>query len=349
MIIGVLLKKDKIRDWHHIFMLIAQSRGHIVFCFKANDVDFDNKKILGSTLSNGKIIEKIFDFPDVVRNVPTRRNPHDRKIVGELVKIIPFTCGGIKSKSEVNLELLGIPELKKYALPVARFQSFEDIKSQLLQHQKIILKPRKGNHGKGIYSIKMNNDDFGVVHSKSLKIFNNEELMNFTDDILKDDNKIYDIYPFFDSCTNTGLTTAFRLTLMRGENGRWNRMELLPNVNIIPNQNIVNAFEGSLLSKHYDIFLDQFYPNMKNKINEDINFLVKNFYKFQKLYKRPFDEVGLDLGIDQQANVVIFEINVAPGTGLYLYESCKNSVDFCEYLYKNNSYKTLEISPLTHH
>ncbi|MBO3659447.1 YheC/YheD family protein [Acinetobacter haemolyticus] len=332
-IFAVLKPTKNLTDVEEIFILVAQSRGHQAFVFTAKDVLFETKEIIGKTIDHGRVVEKKFNFPDVIQNRLAVK-PEDKDIYLKLAEMIPFTSNRIGTKKQVDSKLKKIEGIQDFILNVEDCNKFDDILNNLKLYNKIILKPLVSNQGKGIFSVELKNGNYFVKKLDESFELNLKEFNDFFDKELK--NKTYSISKYFDSCTNNGLTTVFRLQICRGAGGKWKLIKFFPYVNINKMIDITNGMQGALITTREKMFLEQYYTESYEEVNKKIKILLQKFpLAFQKQYSCRLDSLGLDLGIDQSGNVVIFEVNAGPGIGFMAYPVAKAQVDYYEWLKEN--------------
>ena len=334
-IFAVLKPNLVVTDVEEIFITVAQNYGHIAYLFTAKNVDFTAKKIYGLTLKNGEIVHEWFEFPDIIQNRLAVK-AEDKETYLKLAEIIPFTSNRVGTKKEVDIKLRKIAELQEFMLDVQACRQVEHIHKALAENNKIILKPLSGNQAKGIYTLEKFDDDVVVrILSSSEKIHKHELEKFFKENI---ENKGYAISPFFNSCTENNHNTVFRMQINRGENGKWKMIKFFPYININASVDITNGMQGALITLRESMFLKQYYPTAHKLIETKIKKLFQVFPQaFQKQYAWRLDSLGLDLGIDQQGNVVIFEVNAGPGIGFMAYPVAKAQVKYYEWLKEHAS------------
>lgn len=329
-IFAVLKPNLVMTDVEEIFITVAQNRGHEAYVFVAKNVDFERRKIFGRTIENGRIVEKEFDFPDVVQNRLAVK-AEDKETYLKLAEMIPFSTNRVGTKKQVEQRLKRVPELEKFLIEVEDCKDLETIEKYLDKYPKIILKPLASNQGKGIYSIEQNSGKYILKKFDEEQNIDQQQLKEFFNDHIK--NRNYSISPFFRSEAVNKQTTVFRMHLTRGAGGRWQMIKFFPYVNINPNVDITNGMQGALITTREKLFLEQNYPTCHNDIQQSIRELFKIFpTAFQKLYAWRLDALGLDLGIDQEGNIGIFEVNAGPGIGFMAYPVAKAQVEYYEWL-----------------
>lgn len=329
-IFAILKPNNVMTDVEEIFITVAQNRGHQAYLFTAQNVNFQTRKINGKTLNMGVVVEQDFDFPHVIQN-RLAVNLEDKDIYIKLAEMIPFTSNRVGTKKEVDKKLHSIPELKDYLIEVEECKNLDVIQKYINKYKKVILKPVASNQGKGIYSLEQQKNGYVVKQLADTTKLNCEELEDFFINHIK--NKGYSVSPFFKSETVNGQTTVFRMHLTRGASGQWKMIKFFPYVNINPTVDITNGMQGALITTREKLFLQQNYPEAYELIQQRIRHLFKVFpLAFQKCYGWRLDGLGLDLGIDQKGNIVIFEVNAGAGVGFMAYPVAKAQVEYYEWL-----------------
>nr|WP_174505249.1 YheC/YheD family protein [Acinetobacter sp. Marseille-Q1620] len=333
MIFGILKPNLVITDVEKIFITVSHEKNHDAFVFTAKDIDFDERKIKGLTLKNNKVVEEIFDFPDIVQNRLAIKGA-DVDAYLKLAEMIPFTSNRIGDKEAVFKKMSTIEPLKKYLIEVIDLKNSEILFESIKKYEKIICKPKASNQGKGIVTINKLKENLFLIKKLDEQFFyNRKELESFYSQELK---KEYTISPFLKSETCMHQSTVFRMHITRGENGKWKMIKFFPYVNLNKDIDITNGMLGALITTREKLFLKQYYPKSYKKIEKELVLLFKNFTNsFQKEYMWRLDSIGLDLGITQEGDIYIYEVNVGPGVGFMAYPVACAQVEYYEWLAMN--------------
>ena len=332
-IFAILKPNLSIGDVEEVFITTAISSGHQAYVFIASNVNFETRRIVGKTIEKGNIVEREFEFPDVIQNRLAVKSD-DKDIYMKLSEEIPFTSNRIGTKKQVDTKLSKIEGLEKYVLNVESCDSLSILLNFLKEFKKIILKPSSGNQGKGIFTVENSDGGFIVKNLNIKQQIESSQISDFFDKNIK--NKSYTISKFFKSETNNGLSTVFRMHITRGELGRWKLIKFFPYININNNLDITNGMQGALITTREKMFLEEFYPESYKKIMVEVNDIFKKFtHAFQRQYAWRLDALGLDLGINQNGEIVIFEVNAGPGVGFMAYPVAKAQVKYYEWLKLN--------------
>jgi hypothetical protein len=329
--IGILKRKAVLTDVEKIFITVASFFGHSAYVFTIDNVDFEKRIITGKTLFRDTIIEKEFPFPNVIQNRLAMDYQHT-KAYEQLADEIPFTTNRVGTKKIVFDKLSTSSRLKPYLIEVIDAKSNQAILNYLKQHQYIILKPLAGNQGKGIHTVKRIADNQYLVCHMGEKLSLSEEALTdyFKNNITQ---QRYTMSPFIVSETVHHLPCVFRIHLTRGAHGEWQMIKFFPYVTISPNSDITNGMQGALITTRESLFLEQNYPDKADVIERRVKHLASIFpSEFEKSYPYNFDALGLDIGINQDGNLYIYEVNAGPGVGFMAYPVAVAQVKYAEYL-----------------
>lgn len=329
MIFGILKPNLVITDVEKIFISVAHERQHEAYVFVAKNIDFENKKIVAKTLEGNHIVEKTFDFPDVVQNRLAVKE-QDMQAYLKLAELVPFSSNRIGDKNAVYKIMTTIDSLRKYLIEVLPLNRLDVLLESLDKNKKIICKPASSNQGKGIITVEKKDSRFVVKQMEAQYNFDMNGLINFYNQNL---TRGYTISPFLKSETCLGQTTVFRMHLTRGAGGKWQQIKFFPYVNLNKDVDITNGMLGALITTREQLFLEQYYPTSFEKINQELKILFTEFTQnFQKKFAWRLDSIGLDLGITQEGDIYIYEVNVGPGVGFMAYPVACAQVEYYEWL-----------------
>ena len=102
----------------YAYAAVAKAEGAKFFYFSPGEVNFVNRSIRGQVYENGKWIERIMPFPDVIYNAGSpEKLAKSKEIIQKLKKEIPFTTHSIGNKWNVNERLKEAKEFSNYLIP----------------------------------------------------------------------------------------------------------------------------------------------------------------------------------------------------------------------------------------
>lgn len=278
------------------------------FYFQPEDVDFNRKVINGRFYINEKWEYQETSFPDVIDNAPSIAKYRD--FYTEMLKHVPMICYRIGNKQKVQNILEKDGQYQDILIATNEVEDFSNFEKFLAQYSKVILKPIGGNMGRDIFKVSQNESTYLVEtdHEKLTfvnktefeKWFKKKEFSNFVQQ------------EYVHSLTKNGLPFDVRVHVRRGLNRKWNTVKIYPRIGI--HQNVTsNISQGGSISKLFS-FLKSNFENYK-EIQDKLNRFAREFPPyFQKFYSYELDALGVDIGLDLQGNIKLFEVNTYPGS-----------------------------------
>ncbi|QER38923.1 hypothetical protein F2A31_04095 [Acinetobacter suaedae] len=334
MLIGILKPNNKLTDVETIFIMVAQNRGHKAFVFSARDVNFSERKIFGKTIEKGRVVDDHFSFPDIIQN-RLSVSEYDIPTYVRLAREIYFTTHHIETKLDIYKRMKDHELMREYVLDSKYCRDFSDLIFYINKYDYVIVKPLSSKQAIGIFTIKKNGDLFIFKELGVNLSLNEKDLEKVFHE--KTFNQYFLVSPFFFSQTNNGLASVFRLHMVLGGDGKWERIKFFPYVNLDNNQDIANGLQGALISTREELFLQQFYPGKDKDILLKVDKIFHHISSFMTdLYDWPIDAIGVDIGVNQNGEIKIFEINAGPGVGFMAYPVAEKQILYYEWVCENN-------------
>lgn len=299
------------------------------FYFRPEDVDLINRKISGLFLINNKWERKLTEFPDIIDNAPSRIK--DRKIYQDIKKISPMITYRIGDKEKVFHLLKKDGGFDKYLIDSDIMNDLETYQKYVNKFGIIVIKPKGGNMGKDIYKSYQIGSKYIFETDKNQIEFENElGVESFLNGFFGK----YQIQQYIDSNTIEGHPYDIRLHVQRGEGGGWKIVKIYPRIGL--SQKVTsNISQGGGIS-NLNSFLKSQFGDKAEEIREELKKLAIKLPKdFQKNYSYTLDALGIDIGIDSNHNLKIFEINTYPGSNFLDIESAIVRVDYYRHLLKS--------------
>lgn len=318
--------------------IIAELEGCQFFHFTPDDVDFTKKEIRGKVFQNRKWIDGTFPFPDIVINDTAKKLAH---FYDKLEREVIFTTQKQGSKLEVYEKIKKAGEYTDYFIPTEKYTAPEQVLNYLNEYSRIVLKPNSSNMGKGIISVEKNDDQFKVIENKQETFYSHDDFITF---IGKAINRCYLIQPFIESRTKDGQPFDIRAHVQKNGSGEWVVTKLYPRIGTADTI-VSNVAAGGSIGKIPGFLKREFGSEKGKKLKKELEQFSLNFIRhFQSLYKNSFDEIGIDLTIDANGEIQIFEVNRNPGVkGLMEMDNALNLIPYAKYLVENITPKTLSI------
>lgn len=324
----------------YAFAAVAKAEGAEFFYFSPKTVDFSNKSIKGQVFENGSWVNRTMPFPDVIYNAgDPNKLAKSEKVIQKLKKIIPFTTNSIGNKWSVYERLKKGKDFSHYLIPSEKISGNTVKFFQFLSsYEKIVFKPYNGRKGKGIYFISMKNKKFLVTKDSYSSYYSHSQLKELIEEKLSEET--YIMQPYITSVTKSGQVYDFRLHVQKNGDGEWVITAIYPR--IAPKGSIIPNINNGGFTNYLEPFLKQEFNeealNMKGKLEHFSLSLARHLDELQKrLYEEVIDEIGIDIGLDENKKIWIYEVNWLPGCPPTFYlemDVVINSIRYAMYLAK---------------
>ncbi|MER2090712.1 MAG: YheC/YheD family protein, partial [Sporosarcina sp.] len=282
------------------------------FYFTPAKVDIVNQTIIGKYYENGVWIDKKYPFPDVIYNASYPLTEKGERAVDYLSKRIPFTCHSVGDKWGVYKRIKRGKDFRQYLIPTLVLTDVEKLLEIIDLYSKVVMKPLSGHQGSGILFIeKEDNETFKVNNAGQISIYKKQELLDLA--LLKIQEQEYLVQKFISCQIKSGHVYDFRLHVQKNGEGKWVITSIYPRIGAL-GSNTSNLGSGG-----YTAFLDDFlrkefkddWFNVKRTLE---HFSLSFSNHFDTLYDGvSFDELGIDIGIDENQRIWLFEVNWRPG------------------------------------
>ncbi|KAB7705989.1 YheC/YheD family protein [Bacillus aerolatus] len=322
----------------YAYAAVAKAEGVHFFYFTPGKVNVKKQRILGKVYENGNWHDKEFPYPDVIFNASPPMSDKAERIVDELSSKIPFTSHSIGNKLSVHNRIVSGKEFEPYVIPTYNLTSDHDCLAMIQKHSKIIIKPVSGHQGDGIAFIEENGKNQYKINDQGKEsIVNKQGLLDFLSSKMQEHS--YLVQPFISCKIKSGHVYDFRLHVQKNGEGKWVITSIYPRIG--PLGTITSNMGSGGYSAFTDKFLQAEFDDSWYDIQRQLEWFALNFPShFESLYKNDsFDELGIDVGIDQKRKLWIFEVNWRPGPpnifNLEL-DVARNTIHYAAYLAKNN-------------
>ena len=298
----------------YAFAAVAKAEGVKLLYFSPGAVDFQKHRIKGYIYNNGSWIKKVSKFPDVIYNVTGFSYIKQDDIADKLREEIPFTSNSIGSKMTVFNNLVKYGEFIDNLIPTENVLYAEQFFKFIDKHQKVVFKPSFGCQGDDVYYIQKIGNIYEILLNECKNSMNINEATQFVDNKIKTQDFI--IQPYINSRTKLGYPYDIRLHAQKGFNGEWVTVKIYPRVSLT-NNIVCNIHKGGYTADPDIFFKREFgdcYDDLMGKIKNFTLNLAMHLDRIQmELYQEELDELGIDIGLDDNMEIRIYEINWRPG------------------------------------
>lgn len=295
----------------------AKEEGAELLYFSPKCVNFQTKTINGYIYDNKledwvKVTRR---FPDVIYNIGSpQKLSRSQAIVDHLKSEIPFTSYSVGNKISVYRRLEKAGVFNKYVIPTQVVSSSQDIFNFLKKYPKVVFKPTNGHRGDGVTFIERISNQYLVQYEGETQTYNQTEFIAFIKHSLR--RSPYLVQPYINSRTKEGYPYDLRLHVQKNGEGHWVIATMYAKIS--PSESIVtNGHRGGVCIEINDFLKHEFpttYSERKDTLDQFALSLVQHLDYLQlKNHSHPFDELGIDIGIDQNDKIWLYEVNWLPG------------------------------------
>lgn len=295
----------------------AKKYGVFMFVFSPEQIRFEDELISGLFYENGKWVSKTIPFPQVIYDrIPNRRTERKdmiQEVKNRLAKDyrIPWFNTGFFSKWEVYRKLDIHATSSQYLPETIEQPSKQKIAAFLEKYGQVFIKPKNSSRGLGIQQIIQKEDGvYCRFHEKGqnkLRRYKTlEDLMTHQLDeelyphlILQQGIQLleYENRPF-----------DFRIHTNKDARGQWQVSAIAAKV----------AGEGSVTTHvTYGGEIKTLHELFADKAKDYLDKLSRVSIMLSKIIEQQLDgdigELGLDIGIDNEERIWLFEANAKPG------------------------------------
>ncbi|WP_206922596.1 YheC/YheD family endospore coat-associated protein [Alicyclobacillus suci] len=315
--IGYLhLRRDpeKVRKLY-AFQAVAKMEGALLFYFSPRRIDLASKTVQGLVYENGRYRARTMPFPDVVYNDRTPQDGVGAKLVEAMLETVPVTSHSVGNKLTVYRRILSGKVFADYLIPSRRVVDGRDVIDYADQHGKIVVKPVSGRQGKGIFYIRRQAPNrqaarYRVIESGVTKFYTASELTSVMNLRLRTTD--YLMQPFIVSQTKDGATYDFRIHVQKDKTGDWTLTAVYPRM-ASANSVIPNLSSGGYTMFPELFFQREFGARSSAMFAELADFGIGLARHLERVSGQSYDELGIDVGIDERRRLWLYEVNWRPG------------------------------------
>ncbi|WP_245832937.1 YheC/YheD family protein [Oceanobacillus timonensis] len=312
--------------------LIAKSYGIDIVYMTPKDVNIEEQKINGKVMVDSKWVNKETDIPPFIDAAIYCFKKENKEVMDFLREstFLSDTRVNLISKEKLQEVLKDDAKFAHLIIPTHKLEVFDDLYPNLIKYNKVVIKPGKGIKGKDIYSIeKIGEDTFKIGYQRNEWNVNLNGLKTYFDEILKQRN--YILQKYIASKTPQGDPFDIRIHVERDRSGKWSIAKIYVRIGI--GQSVVsNVSQGGGVSDPI-AFLKAFYGDKWETIYSNLVRVGKTLpKKMEKLRKTHIMHLGIDIGIESNGDIYLFETNDGPGTTNVVSEAAFHRSNYYAYV-----------------
>ncbi|MER1957793.1 MAG: YheC/YheD family protein [Solibacillus sp.] len=326
----------------YAFAAVAKAEGLDFFYFTPRAVNFTTRTIQAKVLENGVWQEKNVSFPDVIYNAGSpEKLAISRNIIKQLRSEIPFTTNSIGNKLNITKRLIEAKEFANYLIPTTNIKRVKQFYEQIQMYKKLVFKPVEGRKGKGIYFISKLVNGYEVQKDSTRQTLSKAQLDSFLQQQLTEESFI--VQPYIQSTMKNGQVFDFRIHVQKNGEGQWVITTVYPRVaphgSIIPNIN--NGGFTNYLEPFLQLEFKEEAFNIKRMLEHFGLSLARHLDEIQMIkFDEVIDEIGIDVGLDENGKLWIYEVNWRPGCPPAFYlelDVVKHTLQYANYLAQHSA------------
>ncbi len=298
-----------------------------IIIFSPMDVNWKTRTVLGWQVGSIQRFEKVIrPLPTLIYDRCYYRNRHHylkyKPYVTRLLNDpqIRFLGRPLQGKYQTYQLLKQCTSIHSYLPETVRYQSKNSILQMLGKYKTICMKPNGGSHGRGVIKLSHENGHF-FVHGRNhdnrnfhVHLINENQFERWIQHFVKDTR--YIIQPYLELTTPQGYPFDIRILIQKNEHFAWTLTGAA--VRVGPSHTITSNLHGGGKAYPLDPFLEKHFTASVQKIKKGIQTIISHVPSFIEQNHGPLVELGLDIGIDRQANPWLLEVNSKPGRSVFL-------------------------------
>jgi len=316
MLIGYMYHRKKPMGLNraYAFASVAKAEGAELLYFSPGAIDFEARRINGYVYRNGTWEDIVSPFPDVVCNVKNFFKKKQLEAAKRLQREIPFTSISVGTKMVVYNNLMKYKEFAAYLVPTERVSSARRLLALTEQYPRLVLKPAGGHQGENICYIRRDGNVFKIQSDTGEINCDEAQISEFISDRLRQES--YIAQPYINSRTKAGNPYDLRLHVQKNAGGEWVSAGIYPRISA-DGGIICNISRGGYTLELADFLTEEFGGDaydVKKYVEIFSLQLAAHLDEIQReLYGEELDELGIDIGLDENRQIYIYEVNWKPG------------------------------------
>ncbi|TXL66683.1 hypothetical protein FHP05_04680 [Cerasibacillus terrae] len=293
-----------------IYAIIGKHYGLDMIFFDDKGVNMENEKITGYVLRDNKFIKTTSDIPKIINNTPYKSNNRELHTFLSNKSHFMFKPFGGKMKEYRYFEKESI--LKDILIPSTRIKNKKHVLYFLKQNKKAIFKPLYSDKGKGIFTLERISDDKFIYESENKnKIIYEDNFLDFYKEFIRKKGLL--MSQFIEFKTKNGHPFDIRINFEKDYRGKWCVAQRYARVGF-NNKITSNLSAGGGTAKLKSFLKTEYNSSDEKKINDQLKGIIELIPDaVEKMVNFEINSIGLDLGIDRDKKIYMFEINSYPG------------------------------------
>lgn len=306
------------------------------FYFYPGGVNEETRTIRGKEWNGTEWIKNTFAYPDVIYDRMRRRGSNQFGNIYEKLADIPITHtleGKSMYKSKVYDLLLRDPELKHIVIPFMKMRESQKVIEFIHEHQPVVFKADRGAKGKNTFTAEVKGDILEVFDQTYIHQMNAEQTLAMVELLIE---RRYCVQKMINSSTVIqDLPFYIRVHISKNGKNEWIVAFCTAGISLKSNMKIANSKQTFLVSTTWNRFLEhQFGEEINGVMDRKIKSTALQLARYlETQIGSGFHEIGLDIGIDENRNICVFEVGIGlPSTIFNYVELARPAIEYSLYL-----------------
>lgn len=322
------------------FLLASHSAKPFIYVFTPEMVNWQTRTVSAwyykkNNTGQYQWVRLLSPLPDVIyERVPNRKAEALERVQTCLARFkneehIPVFNQGFFNKWTIYLLLKSHPKTREYTPETYLAPSLETLQYMLDKYQMVYLKPSGGSLGMGIFRItydplqgyycRFHQGEKNVLHrfqslEKLLYYYFRKNKQRFQNYLVQQGIRLLKI-------GNRPLD--FRVHMHKDSMGEWKIVGIAAKV---AGSGCITTHVRTGGSVFTDDLLDKALPEKADHLKKSLAKAAKTIaLSLEEKLNEPLGELGMDLGIDQELKVWLFEVNSKPGRHIFLHPSLREA------------------------
>lgn len=314
MFVGYLRKKAKPSFMAKLLAITCKNYGLELIYITPKGIQMKSKKVNGYVYINNKWEKVTAPLPRFIDISPILFSHKKYKEVLDYLKKntkLSIDERHIILKSDLQKELQKNKKLSHLAIPTRNVTSFNDLLDWLKKYNTIVAKPVRGMQGNGVYIINYKEPDiYNIGIQKEEDSLSKKEFEEFFAKKLQ--NKGYIVQKYISSRSIYGDPYDCRIHFEKNGQGEWAVAKSFIRIGI--GQKVVsNISQGGAVGNTKSFLKANFGEEKGKNIYLKLKKLASELpYEIEHITNKTLMNMGVDVGIDENGDLYIFEINSFP-------------------------------------
>lgn len=276
--------------------------------FHPLNVDFQRRKVRGYCYRNGKLVRQVTDLPRIIHNRVLSGHRKTNLAIIRLSRIRKVYNGiVVRNKSSVHRILVRNPLLKKY-LPQTSLYTKGNLRHYLKTNPVVYVKPVIGSVGNGVARIEKHGNQYLFVAAGKREILDRSRIEAAASRWVK--GRRFLVQQGIPLAQYNNRTFDIRVSVQKGGNHNWGVSGLVCKV-ANPHNKLSNLARGGKAEPIDEVLSSLFGSSWAVKeVKERIAKAAIEIAKQLNQHYPSLADLGMDMGIDQEGNPYLIEVNV---------------------------------------